>query len=262
MTFKLLKNKESLMDKLWNNSEIMKRKNQQQNKKDDDSSLNEDYTENPDNKDNDSKDDSTDTNKDTKKDDSGVSRKKNKDKDEVTNTQDKTDLKKVENIDIKVQGSLSEVYTSALQKVLNKENGINEYQLEEEDYNKTKDKKISKESQSQIVTDIGGSDILGVEDNEFKIDDDESKDPDYYYAYIGKNTDIENSDDVIKAIRSIIDKYNNSKKDNNIVLMKDDNSATESLDTFKVLLSNIGLEMRVFKTDNELDSYIKNWLIG
>ncbi len=177
----------------------------------------------------------------------------NEDFEDATDTsgtdKDKTGVDKKE---VVIAGSLSGVFTNALLAVLNKTDGVNEYQLVENKDNlkevaKKDEKKgsLSKESQSQDMSQLATVQYLTNDKNYYKALDDESIDPDYYYNYIGKNTDINNSEDVIKTINRILNGYNKKYLDNNQVVLENNGPLTKHVIDLESWLESLSIPVKI-----------------
>lgn len=186
-------------------------------------------------------------------------------------TEPTNDVGKVGKLEVKIEGSLSSVYTKALMEVLNKQTGVNEYQLdnadapvEQADKKPKKDKKnVSKESQQEINSVDGAANIITNDSGYYKKLDDESIDPSYYYSYIGKNTDINDSESVINTINRIINGYNKKYKENNTVVLERDGEISKSVVMLEGYLNGIGISIHfVSPSDIKMPgiSYIANKL--
>ncbi len=173
-------------------------------------------------------------------------------------TEPTNEVSKVGKLEVKIEGSLSSVYTKALMDVLNKQTGVNEYQLdkvdtptEPTDKKLKKDKKnVSKESQQEISSVNGAASIITNDSGYYKKLDDESIDPSYFYSYIGKNTDINDSESVINTINRIINGYNKKYKENNTVILERDGDISKSVVMLESYLNGIGISIHFVSPSN------------
>ncbi len=180
-----------------------------------------------------------------------------KEKDYKTGNEPTNAETNVAKLEVKLTGTLSEVYTKALQDVLNKQNGLNEYQIENDKVLKEKTKNIvkkgniGKESQQQSEG-ILASQYLTNNPAYYNSLDDESIDPDYYYGYIGKNTDINNSEDVINTINRIINGYNKKYKNNNTVVLENNGIINKHIITLETMLVGFDINLNIVDSNKIL----------
>ena len=186
-----------------------------------------------------------------------------KDKDYENGNEPSNNTNKVNKLEVKLNGSLSEIYTNALQEVLNKQTGLNEYQvmnekeIKDKAKNEVKKGNIGKESQQQSVDMIAANQYLSNDPNYYKSLDDESVDPDYYYNYIGKNTDINNSEDVINAINRIISGYNKKYSENNAVVLENNNIINKHIINLECLLEGLDIKLHIVNKEKILPTILK-----
>ena len=178
-----------------------------------------------------------------------------KDGNEPTN-----EVSKISKLEVKIEGSLSSIYTKALMDILNKQTGVNEYQLDQDELptnntdkeTKTKKEKknVSKESQQESDSVSSAASIITNDLNYYKKLDDESIDPSYFYSYIGKNTDINDSESVINTINRIVNGYNKKYKENNLVVLENNGIKTKSIVMLEAYLNQINLSIHFVTPSN------------
>jgi hypothetical protein len=161
-------------------------------------------------------------------------------------------IESINKMQINIDGSLSQVYTQALQAILNKKNGVNEFQLDavqngadpKDSKGSKKDSKAATESQQQSVDTIIENSVLTNDSAYYKSLDDESVDPDYYYSYIGKNSDINNSEAVVNTINRIINGYNSKYISNNSVMLENNAPISKHIVLLSQYLDTKGIQLR------------------